>query len=101
MDEFQLAQINIGRLIAPLDDPQIAEFVAGLDPINALAEQSTGFIWRFETACGNATDIVANDRPLLLLTLGVSGGPPALAKYVKQPRPPPVFEQARPPRPTI
>ena|GEM_PF-2175172 len=49
MDDFQLAQINIGRLIAPIDDPLIADFVAGLDPINALAEQSPGFIWRLQS----------------------------------------------------
>jgi hypothetical protein len=36
----QLAQINIARLIAPLDDPRIADSVAQLDSVNALAEQS-------------------------------------------------------------
>ena len=35
-----LAQINIARLIAPIDDPRIAEFVAQLEPINALADQA-------------------------------------------------------------
>jgi hypothetical protein len=35
---YHLAQINIGRLVAPLEDPQIAEFVSQLDPINALAD---------------------------------------------------------------
>jgi len=39
---YQLAQINIGRLVAPIDDPKIAEFVAQLDPINALADQARG-----------------------------------------------------------
>src|SRR6266404_5565252 len=33
---YHLAQINIARLVAPLDDPRIAEFVALLEPINAL-----------------------------------------------------------------
>ena len=41
---YQLAQINIGRLVAPIDDPKIAEFVAQLDPINALADQAPGFV---------------------------------------------------------
>jgi hypothetical protein len=31
---FQLAQINIGRLVAPIDDPRLADFVAQLDPVN-------------------------------------------------------------------
>jgi Domain of unknown function (DUF3291) len=41
---FHLAQINIGRLVAPLDDPKIAGFVAQLDPINALADAAPGFV---------------------------------------------------------
>src|SRR5215831_17118315 len=55
---YHLAQINIGRLIAPIDDPRIAEFVAQLAPINALADQAHGFVWRLQSASGNATDIV-------------------------------------------
>lgn len=41
-----LAQINIGRLIAPIDDPRIAGFVSQLAPINGLADASPGFVWR-------------------------------------------------------
>ena len=52
-----LAQINIGRLIAPVNDPKIAEFVAQLEPINALADNAPGFVWRLQSASGNATDI--------------------------------------------
>jgi len=36
---YHLAQINLSTLIAPLDDPKIAEFVAQLEPINALADK--------------------------------------------------------------
>jgi hypothetical protein len=36
---YQLAQINVSRLIAPMDDPKIAEFVAQLEPINALVDE--------------------------------------------------------------
>src|SRR6266699_486111 len=53
---YHLAQINIGRLIAPIDDPKIAEFVAELEPINALADQAPGFVWRLQSESGNATD---------------------------------------------
>jgi len=58
-----LAQINIGRLIGPVDDPKIAEFVAQLDPVNALADTAPGFVWRLQPSSGNATDIVYNDIP--------------------------------------
>jgi hypothetical protein len=44
MTSWQLAQINIARLVAPLDHPRISEFVAGLDPVNALADRSPGFV---------------------------------------------------------
>jgi len=43
---YHLAQINIGRLVAPLDDPQIADFVAALEPVNALADNAPGFVCR-------------------------------------------------------
>jgi hypothetical protein len=55
---WHLAQVNIGRLLAPMDDPQIADFKAALDEINALAESSPGFVWRLkDDAVGNATTI--------------------------------------------
>ena len=39
---FELAQVNVARLLAPLDSPEIAEFVALLEPINRLADHSPG-----------------------------------------------------------
>ncbi|MFJ9587845.1 DUF3291 domain-containing protein [Streptomyces acidicola] len=46
MTGFHLAQVNIGRIIAPLDSPELADFVAQLPEINALADGSPGFVWR-------------------------------------------------------
>jgi Domain of unknown function (DUF3291) len=43
---YHLAQINIARLRFALDDPQMAEFVAVLEPINQIAEITPGFVWR-------------------------------------------------------
>lgn len=57
--EFVLAQVNIGRLRAPVDSPQIAGFMAALDPVNALADVAPGFIWRLQTEDGNATAVRA------------------------------------------
>ena len=54
---FHLAQLNIGRLLHPLDHPQIKDFMDGLDHINRLAEESPGFVWRLQSASGNATDV--------------------------------------------
>jgi hypothetical protein len=55
----ELAQVNVGRLAAGLDDPQLAPFVEALDPVNALADTAPGFIWRLQTDDGNATGIQA------------------------------------------
>lgn len=43
---FHLAQFNVAALVHPLDDPRMADFVALLDPVNALADAAPGFVWR-------------------------------------------------------
>ena len=55
--EFVLAQVNIGRMRAPVDSPQLAGFMAALDPVNALADAAPGFVWRLQTEDGDATAI--------------------------------------------
>ncbi len=67
----QLAQINIAKLIAPITDPLIADFVAQLDTINALAEQSKGFIWRLKDDSNNATSINPFHDPLIIVNISV------------------------------
>jgi hypothetical protein len=67
----QLAQINIGRLRAPIDDPMIADFVAQLEEVNLLAERSQGFVWRLKSASGNATDIIYGDDPFVIPNMSV------------------------------
>jgi hypothetical protein len=56
---YELAQVNIGRLVAPVDDPQLSGFMTALDPINAVADAAPGFVWRLQTEDGNATAIQA------------------------------------------
>lgn len=58
---FELAQVNIARLVAPLDDPTLADFVTALDPVNAAADAAAGFVWRLQTEDGDATAIRAFD----------------------------------------
>jgi hypothetical protein len=58
---FELAQVNIARLRAPLDSEQLADFVAWLDPVNASADEADGFVWRLQGDDGNATSIAAFD----------------------------------------
>lgn len=54
-----LAQVNYSRLTAPLTDPQLADFVANLEPVNAIADAAPGFVWRLQTDEGDATAIRA------------------------------------------
>jgi hypothetical protein len=79
---FHLAQVNIGRLKAPIDDPLIADFVAQLDEINALADRSPGFIWRLQDESGNATAVPAFDDPLMIINMSVWESLEALTTYV-------------------
>jgi hypothetical protein len=67
MSRFELSQMNVARLRAPLDSPQLADFVGALDRINAVADRSPGFVWRLQDDSGNATalqpmgvDIIVN-----------------------------------------
>ena len=79
---FELAQVNIGRLSAPVESPQIAEFVAALDPINRLADTSAGFVWRLQTAEGNATAIHSFDDELIISNMSVWESIEALRAFV-------------------
>jgi Domain of unknown function (DUF3291) len=81
MSRYELAQLNIAVLKGPLDSPLLADFVANLERINALAEGSAGFVWRFQTAEGDATAA----RPLgedTLVNMSVWKDVTALRNYV-------------------
>jgi hypothetical protein len=78
---YELAQLNIAAMKAPLESPPMADFVANLDRIHALAESSPGFVWRFQTAEGDATAV----RPLgddTLINLSVWRDVESLGDYV-------------------
>jgi hypothetical protein len=69
---YQLAEVNIARLLAPLDSPQLADFVAGLEPINALGDAAPGFVWRLkdeESDDATAFRILDDDRLIVNLTV--------------------------------
>ncbi|MBE9607993.1 DUF3291 domain-containing protein [Chitinilyticum piscinae] len=80
--DWQLAQINVGHALAPLDDPRMAGFTGELDALNALAERSPGFIWRLQDDSGNATSILAGSDPLLLVNMSVWQSVDSLEGYV-------------------
>lgn len=69
--QYYLAQVNIAKMLAPIDSPLMADFVANLDRINALAESSDGFIWRLKTEGNNATDIKVYDDDFIIVNMSV------------------------------
>jgi hypothetical protein len=77
-----LAQLNVARFKAPIDRPSMAGFVEQLDPVNALADDSPGFVWRLQTDEGNATAIHAFDDDLLLVNMSVWESIEALREFV-------------------
>ncbi|MFV2063238.1 MAG: DUF3291 domain-containing protein [Chloroflexota bacterium] len=82
MPGYQLAQLNVARLLAPIDSPIVAEFKDSLDPINALAEVSPGFVWRLQTEKGDATSIRVSDDDLFIVNLCVWESVEQLHDYV-------------------
>jgi hypothetical protein len=82
MTGYHLAQINIGRLKAPMDAPETAGFAGALDRINALADTQPGFVWRLVGEGNNATDIAAFDDPMMLLNMSVWTDIESLAAFV-------------------
>jgi hypothetical protein len=84
MATYHLAQVNIARLLAPLDSPQLVRFVSRLADVNALADQAPGFVWRLQTEDGDATSLRPYPDDRLLLNLSVWEGPEALHRFVFQ-----------------
>lgn len=82
MPTYHLAQLNIARLLAPLDSPQLAGFVSRLDDVNALADQAPGFVWRFQTEDGDATAARPYDDDRILVNFSVWESPEALRDFV-------------------
>jgi hypothetical protein len=80
--ETHLAQVNIARMRAPIDDPMLADFVARLDEVNALADAAPGFVWRLQTDAGDATAIRAYDDERILFNLSVWRSPDDLKAFV-------------------
>ena len=68
---WHLAQINIGRLVAPYGDPRVQPFFDALDRVNELAENSSGFVWRLKGEGNNATDLQPTADPLLIANMSV------------------------------
>ena len=82
MSAYQLAQLNIGIIRAPMDSPTMADFANNLDRVNAIADSAPGFVWRLQTDEGNATSIRPFENENLLLNMSVWRDVDSLRKFV-------------------
>jgi hypothetical protein len=63
MNPYHLAQVNIIRLLAPLDHPSMADFTHNLERINLLGEAAPGFVWRLADEAGaDATSLLTFEQ---------------------------------------
>jgi hypothetical protein len=79
---WHLAQLNVGVVLAPIEDGLMTGFVEGLDPINALADDAPGFIWRLQDDAGAATSFRITDDDRLLVNMSTWGSIEALHAFV-------------------
>jgi hypothetical protein len=84
--EQHLAQINVAGLRAPMESPVMEEFVGLLDPVNKVADESPGFVWRLQTDDGNATSIKAFDDEMIVVNMSVWESVEALQAFVYRTR---------------
>lgn len=77
---WQLAEVNVARLKAPVGDPTVAAFVGALDRINGLAERMDGFVWRHVDAAPG--DTRPWDDPLVIYNASVWRDAPSLETFV-------------------
>ncbi|MCW8865433.1 MAG: DUF3291 domain-containing protein [Colwellia sp.] len=77
-----LAQLNIAKAKYPLDSPQLKEFIDNLAPVNKIAEESEGFIWRLQDESGDATNIQAFSDPSMIINMSTWASTDALKKFM-------------------
>ena len=82
MSEYHLAQVNIAKMLADVDDPIMKDFVDNLEAVNGIADFSPGFVWRLETDEGDATSMRVFDDNMLLVNMSVWGSIDELKKFV-------------------
>lgn len=81
MPQFHLAQLNIGRMLYPLDDERMYGFVSRLDAINALAEASPGFVWRLVGDGNDATSLRPYPDDMMIVNMSVWDSVESLKTY--------------------
>ena len=70
-DNTFLAQANVATALDDIESARMADFIAALDRVNAVAERSPGFVWRLQDESGNATNIQTSEDPRFIVNLSI------------------------------
>lgn len=84
MTGWHLAQFNVARCLAPLEDPRMAGFTGRLAQINALGDAAPGFVWRLQGEGGTSSELQFTRDPMLIVNLTVWTSVAALWAYTYQ-----------------
>jgi hypothetical protein len=96
LNDYQLAQFNVARALAPLSDSAMAGFVSQLDAINTVAEQSSGFVWRLKAEDGASSSYIrAFEDERILINMSVWESLEALQQFVYRSRHGVAFQDRR------
>lgn len=79
---FELAQVNVARPLGPPGSAILADFMALLEPINALADAAPGFVWRLQTDDGDATSVPVFGSTDILINMSVWADVESFANFV-------------------
>jgi hypothetical protein len=79
---YHLAQLNVGLVRAPTDSPQLADFMAGIEPVNAAADATPGLVWRLQDGDGPGATALRPRGPDFMVNLSVWESLEALRDFV-------------------
>lgn len=79
---LQLAQLNVARMKYAMDDPEMSDFVDALDPVNAVADASPGFVWRLDGTDADGEEFIWGD-PGWLVNMSVWENVDALKAFIR------------------
>lgn len=87
MRGHHLAELNVGKLLAPVGDPRVAEFIDNIERINNLGTRMPGFVWMLEgsgspNATPGATEHAIAGDPLYVPNLTVWEDAASLETFV-------------------
>jgi hypothetical protein len=82
MTRYQLAQLNVGTARGATDSPVMADFMAGIEPVNALADAAPGFVWRLEDGDSPGATALRPCGPDMMVNLSVWETLAALRDFV-------------------